>query len=203
MTQTILLATNNPHKVREIKEIIQDEVINQELKIVTPAELGLNLEVQETGKTFFENAYLKAKAWAKKSQLPTLADDSGLVVKALGGRPGIYSARWGKNDQERIKKVLEALKETPPEQRQAAFVDVMVFYHPQKEVIIKTKGQLEGIITSHPRGKSGFGYDPIMFLPHLGKTVAELSSKEKNKISHRGQAIRQLLPLILEVGTRS
>ena len=197
----ILLATNNPNKVREMTQILKKQKLDSRIEFITPKQIDLELDVAETGKSFFENAYLKAKTFADKSGLPTIADDSGLVIDALNGKPGIYSARWGKTDQERITKVLKAMEDVPPDKRQAAFVAVMVFYHPQTLTTIKTTGKMEGFITQKPIGQGGFGYDPIMFLPSLGKTVAQLTSAQKNQLSHRGQALRQLLTLIYEPGS--
>ncbi len=197
----ILLATNNPNKVREMTQILKEQKLDSRIEFITPKQIDLELDVAETGKSFFENAYLKAKTFADKSGLPTIADDSGLVIDALNGKPGIYSARWGKTDQERITKVLKAMEDVPPDKRQAAFVAVMVFYHPQTLTTIKTTGKMEGFITQKPIGQGGFGYDPIMFIPSLGKTVAQLTSAQKNQLSHRGQALRQLLTLIYEPGS--
>ncbi len=192
----ILLATNNAGKLNEMAQIVKEEGFDKRIKLITPRDLGMDLEVDETGSTFFDNAYLKAKAFADQSGLPTIADDSGLVIDALDGKPGIYSARWGRDDEERINKVLTALKDVPSDQRQAAFVAVMVFYHPQTLTTIKTVGRMEGMIAKEPTGQNGFGYDPIMFVPSLNKTVAQLTPAQKNKLSHRGQALRQLLPIL-------
>ncbi len=199
----ILLATNNPNKVREMTQILKEQKLELHIKFITPKQIDLELNVAETGDSFFENAYLKAKAFADKSGLPTIADDSGLVINALNGKPGIYSARWGKTDRERINKVLKAMEGVPPDKRQAAFVAVMVFYHPQTLTTIKTMGKMEGFITQKPTGQGGFGYDPIMFIPSLNKTVAQLTPAQKNQLSHRGQALRQLLTLISEPGSEN
>ncbi len=198
MIDQLLLATSNPHKIKEIKAIWQFFNPDNEIKFLTPTDLGISLKIEEVGETFFENAYLKAKAWAEESQLPTLADDSGLVVPILNGRPGIYSARWGKDDKERIQKLLSALAQIIQwKDRQAVFVCEMVFYYPQKEIVVKTRGELKGYISREPKGKGGFGYDPVMFLPTINKTVAQLSAEEKNQISHRSQALRQMIPLLI------
>ncbi|NOY14718.1 MAG: RdgB/HAM1 family non-canonical purine NTP pyrophosphatase [bacterium] len=194
----ILLATNNAGKLKEMAQIVKEEGFGKKIQLVAPKDLNLDLDVDETGSTFFENAYLKAKAFADKTGLPTIADDSGLVVDALDGKPGIYSARWGKTDKDRINKVLESLKGVPFDKRQAAFVAVMVFYHPKTLTTIKTVGKMEGFISDKPIGQGGFGYDPIMFIPALGKTVAQLTPAQKNQLSHRGKALRELLPLIME-----
>jgi len=198
MVFKILLATNNAGKVAEMAQIIRQTGFDKQINLLTPQNLGVDLTVKETGTTFFDNAYLKAQAFANKTGLPTIADDSGLVVEALDGRPGIYSARWGKTDRERINKVLKALEGVPDDKRQAAFVAIMVFYHPKSLATIKTVGRMEGVITQRPAGSKGFGYDPIMFIPSLNKTVAQLTSAQKNQISHRGQALRRLLPLVVE-----
>lgn len=192
----ILLATNNRGKLNEMAQIVKEEGFDEKIKFITPKDIKLDLDVDETGSTFFENAYLKAKAFGQKSGLPTIADDSGLVVNALNGKPGIYSARWGKTDKERIDKVLKALEGVPYQNRQAAFVAVMVFYHPQTLITIKTVGKMEGFIAQKPIGQNGFGYDPIMFIPSFNKTVAQLTPNQKNQLSHRGKALRQLLNIL-------
>ena len=181
--------------MRQIKE---EMGLGRLIKFIRPEDLKIKLDVKETGQIFFANAYLKAKAFADKTGLPTIADDSGLVVEALDGKPGIYSARWAETNEKRIAKVLDSLKNVPPTKRQATFITVMVFYDPQTLTTIKTTAKMEGLISQKPKGKSGFGYDPIMFIPALNKTVAELTAQEKNQLSHRGQALRQLLPLIVD-----
>ncbi len=166
-------------------------------------------EIEEDGATFTENARKKALGYAKASGLWTLADDSGLVIDALGGAPGVNSARFSGDklpsdertliDHRNITKVLKLLRGVPKEKRTARFVCRLCLANPQQEVLIETEGTLEGIITDTEIGENGFGYDPILLVPHLNKTVAQLSSEEKNAISHRGNAIRRLVPLLKEL----
>jgi XTP/dITP diphosphohydrolase len=162
-------------------------------------------EVPEDGATFAENAHKKALGYAKQTGLWTVADDSGLIVDALGGEPGVKSARFsGAKDKDRtlidhknIAKVLELLKDIPPEKRTARFVCSLCLASPEK-VLIETQGTLEGAIAEREIGTNGFGYDPVFFVPRLNKTVAQLTADEKNSISHRGNAIRKLKPLLKE-----
>lgn len=163
-------------------------------------------EIVEDGKTFAENARKKALGYAKQTGLWTIADDSGLVVEALDGAPGVKSARFsGAKDKDRtlidhknIAKVLELLKGVPHGKRTARFICSLCLASAEK-VIIETEGRLEGLITEKEIGTNGFGYDPIVFVPGLNKTVAQLSADEKNAISHRGNAIRKLQPLLKQV----
>ena len=160
-------------------------------------------EVEEDGLTFAENARKKAVGYSQETGLWTIADDSGLVIDALEGAPGVKSARFsGAKDNDRtlidhknIAKVLELLKDVPAEKRTARFVCCLCLADNEK-VLIETKGTLEGIIAEQPIGQNGFGYDPIFFIPTLNKTAAQLTAEEKNKISHRGNAIKKLKPLL-------
>ena len=160
-------------------------------------------EIEEDGKTFAENARKKAIGYAKATGLWTLADDSGLVIDALGSEPGVKSARFaGAKDKDRkvvdrknFEKVLRLLKGVPKEKRQARFVCRLCLASPQK-VLAETQGELEGVIIDEPAGENGFGYDPIFFVPSRNKTVAQLTAEEKNAISHRGSAIRKLKSLL-------
>jgi XTP/dITP diphosphohydrolase len=168
-------------------------------------ELG---EVVEDGATFAENARKKATQYAEATGLWTLADDSGLVVDALGGAPGVKSARFSGDkpvgedrsllDHRNMAKVLELLQGVPPERRTARFICCLCLASPEK-VLVETTGTVEGLIAEEEVGDNGFGYDPIFFLPHLGKTAAQLTAEEKNAISHRGNAIRNLQPLLREL----
>jgi len=163
-------------------------------------------EVKEDGETFAENARKKALGYAKVIGLWTIADDSGLVVDALGGDPGVKSSRFsGARDKDRkvvdrknIGKLLNLLKGVPKEKRTARFVCCLCLASPQ-EVLAETQGVLEGVIADKPAGENGFGYDPFFFVPRLKKTVAQLTGEEKNAISHRGNAIRKLKPLLEEL----
>jgi len=160
-------------------------------------------EVKEDGATFIENARKKAAGFAKATGLWTIADDSGLVIEALDGAPGIESARFSgeKNsvrtliDHKNIAKALKLLKGVPTEKRTARFVCSLCLASPD-QILIETQGTLEGLITEKQIGNNGFGYDPIFFVPHLKKTVAQLTPEEKNEISHRGNAIKKLKPLL-------
>lgn len=149
---------------------------------------------EETGSTFVENALIKAKSAARTARLPAIADDSGLVVAALGGAPGIRSARYSgepANDHENMAKLLKELGSVP--NRQAYFYCAMVYLNgPDDPTPIITEGIWRGVISRHPKGSNGFGYDPVFYIPHLGCTAAELSEKRKNQLSHRGKALRRL-----------
>ena len=162
-------------------------------------------EIKEDGQTFIENARKKAIGYAKATNLWTIADDSGLVVDALSGEPGVKSARFSGEksinddgtliDHRNIAKVLELLKGVPKGKRTARFFCCLCLASPE-QILIETEGTLKGLITNKEIGKNGFGYDPIFFVPHLNKTVAQLTAEEKNAISHRGNAIRKLKPLL-------
>ena len=163
-------------------------------------------EVKEDGETFAENARKKAVGYAKQTGLWTIADDSGLVIDALGGEPGVKSARFsGAKDKDRklldhknMAKVLKLLEGAPKEKRTTRFVCCLCLASAEK-VLIETEGKLEGVIAEKEMGTNGFGYDPIFFVPKLNKTVAQLTREEKNAISHRGNAIRKLKPLLKEL----
>ena len=190
MQPKLLLATNNQAKVREYKSLLSD----LPYKLVTLAELDIKITVDEVGESLKENARLKATVLADRSQLLTLADDSGLEVDALGGEPGRLSARYaGDNasDKERIDYLLSRLKGVPWEKRTARFRCVIALATPDDKVGF-CSGECEGLITFAPRGKHGFGYDPIFYLPELNKTMAELPLAQKNLVSHRGKAARQV-----------
>jgi XTP/dITP diphosphohydrolase len=192
----LLAATNNKGKIKEIREILSSLGIT----VVTPQEAGLSLEVEETGDTFEENAALKARAWSMASGMPSLADDSGLCVDALDGRPGVMSARFageGASDEDNIALLLESLKGR--EQRSARFVCVAALALPDGEVI-SAEGRYEGVIIDTPTGTEGFGYDPVFFDPLMGKTLAQMTPAEKNARSHRKQALDRLREKLLGSG---
>jgi len=185
----LLLGTNNQAKVREYRSLLPD----LDHKLVTLSENGISVEVEEVGDSLEENARLKATIIAAKSRLLTLADDSGLEVDALGGEPGKLSARYaGENasDAERIAYLLKRMNGVPQEKRTARFRCVIALATPEGKVKL-CSGECPGLITLEPRGEHGFGYDPIFYLPELGKTMAELPLEQKNKISHRGRAARE------------
>ena len=190
MQHKLLLATNNQAKVREYKSLL----LNLPYELVTLAEQGISVVVNEVGESLEENARLKATVSAEKSQLLTLADDSGLEVDALGGEPGRLSARYaGENasDRERVSYLLARLNGVPWEKRTARFRCVIALATPDGKVEF-CSGECQGFITFASRGKHGFGYDPVFYLPELDKTMAELPPALKNQVSHRGQAARQV-----------
>ena len=190
--QKVVLATGNAGKVRELASLLEDFG----LEIVAQTDLGVD-SAEETGLTFIENAILKARHAAQITGLPAIADDSGIAVDALGGAPGIYSARYsgeGASDQQNLEKLLVALQGVPDDKRQAQFHCVLVYMrHAADPTPIVCHGSWPGVITREPAGNGGFGYDPIFFVPSEGKTAAELSREEKSAISHRGRALKLLL----------
>jgi XTP/dITP diphosphohydrolase len=184
--RALLLATTNHHKLKEFRTIFADLPFT----LITPKDIQLDIDVEETGTTFRENAELKALAYANASGLLSLADDSGLEIDALGGSPGIYSARFASPEiayEERFDIIFKQLHGLPLEQRTARFRCVIALAEPSR-YLRWVEGIIEGLITDTPRGTNGFGYDPIFLVPELGKTTAELASEEKNRISHRGHA---------------
>ncbi|MFA5374399.1 MAG: XTP/dITP diphosphatase [Dehalococcoidia bacterium] len=185
----ILLATNNRAKVREYDRLLK----GIPYRIVSLEDVNISEQVEETGASFEENATLKAKRYAELSGLTTIADDSGLEVDALGGEPGVRSARYageGVSDKERIDFLLKKIVDVPWEKRQAKFRCVIAIAYPDGKVQT-CHGQCNGILTFAPLGENGFGYDPIFYLPDLHKTMAELSMSEKNDVSHRGKATEE------------
>jgi len=190
----LLLATNNQAKVREYKSLLH----SLPYELVTLAEQGITTVVSEVGETMEENARLKATLLADKSRLLALADDSGLAVDALGGEPGLLSARYaGENasDKDRVSYLLSRLKGVPWQKRSACFHCVIAIATPDGEVEF-CSGECRGMITLDPKGEQGFGYDPIFYLPELDKTMAELPLETKNQISHRGQAARKVYQVL-------
>lgn len=188
--KSFIIASNNAHKVSELDRILKPLGITA----LTAKQAGVNLsEVEETGSTFAENARLKAEAAFEKCGMPSIADDSGLMVDALNGAPGVYSARYageGASDGDKINKLLTELKDVPENDRTAAFVCSICCILESGE-IIEVSGRCEGKIAFEPKGEGGFGYDPV-FIAENGKSFAELSSDEKDKLSHRGNALRAL-----------
>lgn len=187
----IVLGSKNPGKLKEFQELATKQSwIEMQLAPET-------FNPAETGSTFFENARIKAVEAAKLTGLPALADDSGLVIEALKGRPGIHSARYCEgSDADRRSKVLQEMEKIPDSQRQAAFFCAMVLANPDGSIAFNTIRCWEGVIGRSERGENGFGYDPIFYLPKYGKTASELEAEEKNLISHRGQAWLQLLKFL-------
>ena len=182
-----VLASKNKGKLREMREILSA----LGCEVISEADAGVDVDVEETGTTFEENSLLKAEAVMKASGLPVLADDSGLMVDALHGAPGVYSARYGhkSSDAERTAYLLENMKDVPDEARTAKFVCVITCLWPDGRKIV-ARGECPGEILFAPQGTGGFGYDPVFFLPELGKTYAELTPAEKNAISHRARALQ-------------
>ncbi|MGD8625646.1 MAG: RdgB/HAM1 family non-canonical purine NTP pyrophosphatase [Anaerolineae bacterium] len=197
MTETIklLVATNNPGKIREYEDLLAE--LPPGVEITFPAREGLDLEVEESGRTFEENARLKAEAYAAASGLPALADDSGLEVDALGGAPGVRSARYGgpgASDEDRYRKLLAALDGLPAGRRAARFRCVVALALPGGPVWT-AEGRFEGEIGFTPRGAHGFGYDPVFVVAgYGGQTLAELAPELKNRISHRARALEAARP---------
>lgn len=192
----LLLATKNEGKLREIREALQD----LPYRVISEAELGAPLpDVEESGSTLLENAQLKARAYAQASGLLALADDSGLEVDALDGAPGVHSARWAGDGAQAADNNLKLLAELsargPQASRQARFRTVMVLAEPAgREDWVA--GQCEGLITRQPQGEGGFGYDPLFFVPTAGLTFAQMSLEQKNRLSHRGEALQRARKLL-------
>lgn len=195
----VVLASKNKHKLEEISRITEQF----DIQLVMESELGVDIDVEETGTTFEENSFLKADAVMKATGLPALADDSGIAVDALNGAPGIYSARYGFDDSlddwGRLQLLLKNTEQVPDGQRQAQFVCVITMVTPGGE-IIQARGEIHGELLREPRGENGFGYDPIFYYPPLGKTTAELSPGEKNRVSHRANALRVFYDKLKEAG---
>jgi len=201
--KTILVASTNPGKMGELRAMLDADV-----DWVGLSDFADVAEVEEDGVTFAENARKKASGYARATGVWTIADDSGLVIDALGGEPGIHSARYSGEklpgeertliDHRNIAKVLALLEGVPAEKRTARFVCSLCMASPD-EVLLETEGAMEGVITDREIGSGGFGYDPIVFVPDLDKTVAQMTAEEKNSISHRGNAIRKLKPMLDEL----
>ncbi len=195
MIQRIVLASNNAGKVREFNQLLA----GSELEVIPQSEFQVE-EIEETGLTFVENALLKARNAAQHTGLPAIADDSGLEVDALEGAPGIYSARYagaGASDRQNLEKLLEALKDVDDENRSARFQCLMVYmHHPADPTPMIFRGTWEGRILRAPQGSNGFGYDPVFYVPEQQCSSAELKSDLKNSLSHRGQALRQLIAVL-------
>ena len=183
----IVLATQNKNKLKEMQAIFKDF----DIKIISTPE---GFDPIEDGETFFDNSLIKAKAASELMNLPALADDSGLQIEALGGEPGVYSARWAQTNDERIEKAITSLKDT--ENRNAQFVCTMTLTNTNGELLHTTTGICKGKILEERKGTNGFGYDPIFWIPELNKTMAELTMDEKNNISHRSIALKAMLEFL-------
>lgn len=182
----MVLASKNAHKLEEMQAILAQ----YDIEVVLQSDLGVDIDVEETGTTFLENATLKAEAVMKATRLPAIADDSGLCVDCLNGAPGIYSARYGGEGLDDVGRYRLLLQNISGQiSRTAHFTSVIVCCMPNGDVI-SAEGACNGTIAYAPKGEGGFGYDPVFFLPELKKTFAELTSEEKNQISHRANALR-------------
>ena len=195
----VVLASRNPHKLVEISRITQ----KFGMELVLQSELGVDIDVEETGTSFEENSYLKARAVMEATGLPALADDSGIAVDALNGEPGIYSARYGfdesLDDWGRLQLLLKNTENVPDGQRQAQFVCVITLVTPEGKVI-QARGEVHGELLRAPAGEGGFGYDPIFYYPPFGKSLAEVSAEEKNQVSHRANALKVFYEKLKEAG---
>ena len=195
----VVLASKNKHKLEEISKITQ----KFDMELVLESQLGVDIDVEETGSTFEENSYLKAEAVMKATGLPALADDSGIAVDALNGEPGIYSARYGFDDSlddwGRLQLLLKNAEQVPDDQRQAKFVCVITLVTPQGQTI-QARGEVHGTLLRAPAGENGFGYDPIFYYPPLGKSLAQVTAEEKNQVSHRANALKVFYEKLKEAG---
>ena len=195
----VVLASKNPHKLVEISKITE----KFGFELVLQSELGVDIDVEETGTTFEENSYLKAEAVMKATGLPALADDSGIAVDALNGEPGIYSARYGFDDSlddwGRLQLLLKNTENVPDGQRQAKFVCVITMVTPEGKTI-QARGEIHGELLRAPAGENGFGYDPSFYYPPAGMTTAQMAPEEKNKVSHRANALRVFYDKLKEAG---
>lgn len=195
----MVLASKNPHKLVEIQKIVE----RFDIQLVLESELGVDIDVEETGTTFEGNSLLKAKAVMEATGLPALADDSGIAVDALNGAPGVYSARYGFDDSlddwGRLQLLLKNTENVPDGQRQAQFVCVITLMTPEGQMI-QARGEVHGELLRAPAGTGGFGYDPIFYYPPLSKTLAEVAPEEKNQVSHRARALKVLYEKMKEAG---
>lgn len=195
----VVLASRNPHKLVEISRITE----KFGFELVMESELGVDIDVEETGSTFEENSFLKAEAVMKATGLPALADDSGIAVDALNGEPGIYSARYGfddsLDDRGRLNLLLKNTEQVPDGKRQAQFVCVITMVTPDGK-FIQARGEIHGELLREPRGENGFGYDPIFYYPPLGMTTAQMCAEDKNRVSHRANALRLFYEKLKEAG---
>lgn len=193
----VVLASKNKHKLVEISRILE----KLDIQLVLQSELGVDIDVEETGTTFEENSFLKAEAVMKATGLPALADDSGIAVDALNGEPGIYSARYGfdesLDDWGRLLLLLKNTEHVPDGQRQAQFVCVITLVTPEGKVI-QARGEAHGELLREAAGEGGFGYDPIFYYPPFGKTFAEITAEEKNQVSHRAVALKAMYEKLKE-----
>ena len=195
----VVLASKNKHKLEEISKITEKFGFD----LILQSELGVDIDVEENGTTFEENSFIKAEAVMKATGLPALADDSGIAVDALNGEPGIYSARYGfdesLDDRGRLQLLLKNTEHVPDGQRQAQFVCVITMVTPEGQTI-QARGEIHGELLRAPVGENGFGYDPIFYYPPAGMSAAEMPSEEKNKVSHRANALNVFYRKLKEAG---
>jgi len=195
MDKKLLVATHNQGKVKEFAQMLAD----LDVTWLSLADVGVTEDVAETGDTLCDNAILKAQAYAQETGLLTLADDSGLEVDALGGQPGVYTARYGGEElshAERYLLLLANMRQVAPADRTARFHAVIVLAQPDGTIVGEAEGVCEGLIATEPRGEGGFGYDPIFYLPEWGMTMAQVEAAVKHQISHRGQALKKIEPVL-------
>lgn len=188
-----VVATNNQHKLKEMRDIIESK-----LELISLGELGIDADIEENGKTFLENSLIKARAICKLTNMPTLADDTGLIVDALNGAPGVYSARYAgveHDDKRNREKLLRELQGVEYNERTARFETVISLVFPDGHYLT-AKGEVEGFILFEEQGTDGFGYDTLFYSSELKKSFGEATSEEKNSVSHRGRALRKLLELL-------
>jgi non-canonical purine NTP pyrophosphatase (RdgB/HAM1 family) len=199
----ILVATGNAHKAKEFRQML---ATSGRLRWDDLSAHPNAVEVPETGETFLDNACLKATGYARQFGTWALADDSGLEVDVLGGKPGVYSARWaamhdaGKGDADNNALLLRQLDDVPDDRRTGRFVCALALSDPTGQIVLTVRGEVEGLVLRAPRGANGFGYDPLFLLPDRGVTTAELSADEKHAVSHRGNALAQLRALMSDRG---
>ena len=194
----VVLASKNKHKWEEIRKITE----KLDIQLIMESDLGVDIDVEETGSTFEENSLLKARAVMEATGLPALADDSGIAVDALNGEPGIYSARYGTpdlDDHGRMELLRHNMENVPDGLRQAKYVCVITMITPEGE-IIQARGEVSGEITREAAGSGGFGYDPIFYYPPFGKTLAQVPAEDKNRISHRANALNLFYDKLKEAG---
>lgn len=203
MTQNrrLVIATTNPHKVEEFRDLLADVPFT----LLSLSDLGVKQDVAETGDTFEENAIIKARAYAEETGLLTLADDSGLEIDALGGAPGVYSARWAGDDvtyDVRNRMLVDRLAGLPDAQRGARYrCAIAIALPPPRGLVGVVDGVFEGRIATEPAGHGGFGYDPIFYVPEQQRTVGQMTAEEKHRISHRARAARAARPLLAMIAS--
>ena len=195
----VILASKHKHKLEEISKITE----KFGFELILQSQLGVDIDVEETGTTFEENSLIKAEAVMKATGMAAMADDSGICVEALNGEPGVYSARYGfdetLDDWGRLQLLLKNMEAVPDGKRQAKFVCVITMVTPEGETI-QARGEIHGELLREPHGENGFGYDPIFYYPPLGMTTAEMSSEDKNQVSHRANALKIFNEKLKEAG---